>query len=53
MHDDPLSSPCDPGTQWPLRHLPSLLSELSEIAAASRGRDDWGDLGELAGPPEW
>ena len=38
VHDDPNSSPCDAPTQWPLRHLPELLAELADVAAASRWR---------------
>ncbi|KAL1495340.1 hypothetical protein AB1Y20_016710 [Prymnesium parvum] len=53
VHDDPLSSPCDSATQWPLRHLPAMLSELSDIAKASRGHRDQYPLDALAGPPDW
>ena len=44
IHDDPLASPCDAPTQWPLRHLPELLGELCDIAHASRGREPAADL---------
>ena len=37
MHDNPLASPVDAPTQWPLRNLRRLLEELVAIAAASRG----------------
>ncbi|KAH7843076.1 hypothetical protein Vadar_012398 [Vaccinium darrowii] len=32
VHDDPLSSPVDGPTQWPLRHFEELLEELIAIA---------------------
>ena len=53
VHDDPLSSPCDPATQWPLRHLPALLSELRDIAAVTRGREAATQLHPLEGPAHW
>ena len=53
VHDDPLSSPCDAPTQWPLRHLPRLLTELRDIAAVTRGRESWADLDTLTGPPDF
>lgn len=40
VHDDPTTSPVDAPTQWPLRHLRSLLVELIAIAEASRGREE-------------
>jgi 2-dehydro-3-deoxyphosphooctonate aldolase (KDO 8-P synthase) len=53
VHDDPASSPCDAPTQWPLRHLPRLLGELSEIAGATRGRKPLDSMEDLKGPPVW
>lgn len=38
VHDDPLTSPVDAPTQWPLRNFKALLEELSEIAKASKVR---------------
>lgn len=39
VHDDPTNSRCDAPTQWPLRHLTSLLEECRDIAQASRWRE--------------
>jgi hypothetical protein len=36
VHDDPLTSPVDAPTQWPLRNFESLLEELVCIANASK-----------------
>jgi len=41
VHDDPLSSPVDGPTQWPLRHFESLLQELSAIAGATKGKAEF------------
>lgn len=38
VHDDPARAPCDGPTQWPLRHLKSLLEELVEIARVTKGK---------------
>ena len=38
VHNDPVSSPVDGPTQWPLRHFSELLAELKEIALASKAR---------------
>ena len=38
VHDDPLTSPVDAPTQWPLRNFESLLKELVCIANASKVR---------------
>ncbi|XP_010036091.2 2-dehydro-3-deoxyphosphooctonate aldolase 1 [Eucalyptus grandis] len=38
VHNDPLNSPVDGPTQWPLRHLEELLEELVAIARASKGK---------------
>ncbi|KAL3715376.1 hypothetical protein ACJRO7_007155 [Eucalyptus globulus] len=38
VHSDPLNSPVDGPTQWPLRHLEELLEELVAIARASKGK---------------
>jgi len=38
VHNDPVSSPVDGPTQWPLRHFSELLEELKEIALASKAR---------------
>ena len=40
VHNDPNSSPVDASTQWPLKHLSELLSELKAIANATRGRSE-------------
>lgn len=40
VHNDPIASPVDAATQWPLRHLSELLSELKAIARASKGRQE-------------
>ena len=36
VHDDPLSSPVDSPTQWPLRNFRSLLEEMVSIAKVSK-----------------
>ena len=41
VHDNPVASPVDAPTQWPLRNLRRLLEELVAIARASRGLDDF------------
>ncbi len=41
MHDDPTSSPVDGPTQWPLRHFEQLLRELMDIAAVTRGKEEF------------
>ncbi len=41
VHDNPVSSPVDAPTQWPLRNLRRLLEELIAIAHASRGREEY------------
>lgn len=38
VHDDPTTSPVDAPTQWPLRHLRSLLEELLMISKATKGK---------------
>ncbi|VAH26221.1 unnamed protein product [Triticum turgidum subsp. durum] len=38
VHDDPLNSPCDGPTQWPLRNLEELLEELIAIARVTKGK---------------
>jgi len=38
VHDDPISSPVDGPTQWPLRNFHGLLSELVDIARATQGK---------------
>ena len=38
MHDDPNTSPADAPTQWPLRHLEELLTELIAIANVTKGK---------------
>ncbi|KAH7856347.1 hypothetical protein Vadar_000433 [Vaccinium darrowii] len=40
VHDDPLSSPVDGPTQWPLRHFEELLEELIAIAVSRFGALD-------------
>ena len=39
VNDDPMSSPVDGPTQWPLRNFKPLLEELVSISKASRGKD--------------
>ena len=41
VHDDPVSSPVDAPTQWPLRNFKSLLEELVEIGNATRGKQPY------------
>ena len=41
VHDNPVASPVDAPTQWPLRNLRRLLEELIAIAHASHGREDF------------
>lgn len=49
VHDDPDSSPVDAPTQWPLRHLRKLLTELIAIARASKAREPFSiDVAALA-----
>lgn len=38
VHDDPVSSPVDGPTQWPLRHFEELLKELIDIAKITKGK---------------
>ena len=38
VHDDPASSPVDGPTQWPLRHLRPLLTELLAIGNATNAK---------------
>uniref|UniRef100_A0A8R7TBZ7 3-deoxy-8-phosphooctulonate synthase n=1 Tax=Triticum urartu TaxID=4572 RepID=A0A8R7TBZ7_TRIUA len=38
VHDDPLNSPCDGPTQWPLRNLEEVLEELIAIARVTKGK---------------
>lgn len=38
VHDNPALAPCDGPTQWPLRHLKSLLEELIDIARVTKGK---------------
>ncbi|KAM0862783.1 hypothetical protein ACQ4PT_045031 [Festuca glaucescens] len=38
VHDDPLNSPCDGPTQWPLRNFEELLEELIAIARVTKGK---------------
>jgi 2-dehydro-3-deoxyphosphooctonate aldolase (KDO 8-P synthase) len=40
VHDNPVASPVDAPTQWPLRNLRRLLEELIAVANASRGREE-------------
>jgi len=42
VHNDPVASPVDGPTQWPLRHFSELLEELKEIALASKARVRYG-----------
>jgi 2-dehydro-3-deoxyphosphooctonate aldolase (KDO 8-P synthase) len=47
VHDDANSSPVDGPTQWPLKHLRRLLTELVAIANASKGLEPFDiDLSE-------
>ncbi|CAL5229636.1 g13000 [Coccomyxa viridis] len=39
VHDDPMTSPADAPTQWPLRHLEQLLTELIAIAKVTKGKE--------------
>jgi 2-dehydro-3-deoxyphosphooctonate aldolase (KDO 8-P synthase) len=39
VHDNPRQAPCDGPTQWPLRHLRSLLEELVAIAKVTKGKE--------------
>ena len=39
VHDDPNTSPADAPTQWPLRHLEQLLTELIAIANVTKGKE--------------
>lgn len=39
VHDNPKQAPCDGPTQWPLRHLKSLLEELIDIARVTKGKE--------------
>lgn len=41
VHDNPVASPVDAPTQWPLRNLRRLLEELVAIARASCGLNDF------------
>ena len=41
VHDNPVASPVDAPTQWPLRNLRRLLEELVAIARVSRGLEDF------------
>ncbi len=34
-----MTSPADAPTQWPLRHLEQLLTELIEIAKVTKGKE--------------
>ncbi len=41
VHDDPTTSPADAPTQWPLRHLEELLTELIAIAQVTKGKQSF------------
>ena len=41
VHDDPVSSPVDGPTQWPLRHFEELLQELIDIAKVTKGKQQF------------
>lgn len=40
VHDDPDSSPVDAACQWPLKNLKPLLTELTAIARATKGKEE-------------